>query len=101
MLKNPFLKFKALYTLTTHFDCLNSQVNNLDYMERKQVFFKGIRQYFLEKLKAGQEIYEEKLISSKYLKKHFLLIKLEMYNFMCFDEIRNKIRYITNTFLWL
>ena len=32
------LKFNVLYILKTHFDCFNSQVNNLDDMNRK-IFF--------------------------------------------------------------
>ena len=44
MLKNPFFKFKVLHVLKTHFDCFNSQINNLNDMERQQIFYrrKGI-----------------------------------------------------------
>ena len=35
MLKIIFLfKLNVLYVIKTHFDCFNSQVNNLDSMER-------------------------------------------------------------------
>ena len=40
MLKNLIFKFKFLYVLKTHFYCFNSQVNNLDDMEREQLFYK-------------------------------------------------------------
>ena len=33
-----FLNFKVLYVLKTHFEYFNSQVNNLDDMEREQIF---------------------------------------------------------------
>ena len=60
-----------VYVLKTHFDCLNSQVNNLDDMEREQLVYR-YKAIFWEKLKhwllAGEEIYEPKLVSSKYLK---------------------------------
>ena len=39
------LKFNVLYIRKTHFDCFNSQVNNLDDMNRK-IFFIDIKQYF-------------------------------------------------------
>ena len=39
MLKNLLLKLKVcLYVLKTYFDWFNSQVNNLDDMEREQLF---------------------------------------------------------------
>ena len=40
MLKNPFFKFKVIYVLKTHFDCFNSQANNLGDMEREQLFYR-------------------------------------------------------------
>ena len=52
-------------------------------------------------LLAEKELYEPKLVSSKYLKKHNLFTKSKMYNFMYVDEMKIKIGYITNIFLWL
>ena len=41
MLKNPFIfKFKVLYVYKTHFDYFNTPVNNLDDMEREQLFYR-------------------------------------------------------------
>ena len=40
MLKNYILKFKVLYVLKTLLDCFNSEVNNLDDMEREQLFYR-------------------------------------------------------------
>ena len=37
---NSFLKSKFLYVLKTRFDCFNYQINNLDYMEREQIFYR-------------------------------------------------------------
>ena len=42
----PFFKCKVLYVLTTHFDCFSSQVNNLEDVEKKNIFFIDIKQYF-------------------------------------------------------
>ena len=39
MLKNHFFNPKVFYVFKTHFDCFNSQVFNLDNMERGQIFF--------------------------------------------------------------
>ena len=85
ILQNPFfLQYKILYVLKTHFDCFNSQVNNLDDMEREQLFY-GHKEYFGKiKRLAGQEIY--------------FIIKSKMYNFMYVNEIKIKIGYITNIF---
>ena len=55
-------KYFILNVLETHFDCFNSQVNNLDAMEREQ------QPKFKSWLLAGEEIYEPKFVSSKYLK---------------------------------
>ena len=39
-LKHLKKKVKLLYVLKTHFDCFNGQVNNLDVMEREQLFYR-------------------------------------------------------------
>ena len=51
-----FKKIYILYVLKTHFDCFNRPVNNLKDMEREQRFGRH----------KAEEIYESKLVSSKY-----------------------------------
>ena len=49
--KNPFFTFKVLYVLKGYFDCFNNPINNLDDMERVQLFCKH-KAIFLEKFKV-------------------------------------------------
>ena len=51
-------------------------------------------------LSAEEEIWT-KISIQQISKKHYLIIKPEMYNFMYVDEMNIKIDYITNIFLWL
>ena len=44
-----FFQYKALYVFKTHFNCFNSQVNNLDDTERE--LFYGHKAIFFSKLK--------------------------------------------------
>ena len=56
-------KKTPLYVLKTHFDCFNSQVNNLhDILEDKEDNF------FIDIKEVGEETLEPKLIHSKYVK---------------------------------
>ena len=66
-------------------------------------FFVNIKQYFWKNLKcwleAGKEIHEPKINIQQISKKHYLIIKAIMYNFMYVDRMKIKLRYITNIFL--
>ena len=42
-----------LYVLKTHLDCFNSQVNNLDDMEREPLFYRHKAIYYREMQKVG------------------------------------------------